>query len=271
LPSDINAAFRDDLAPMTGREQDWEFVGGVDLGLKRDASAVVVLGVGRFGTPHQGKIRLAAAKLWLPRLGKKVDLMDVEQHIRNLDQQYNLLTVGFDSWQAELLGQRLEFDSRHRRRGQNRRFGNKPWMKEIPPSGANLRDQASLVIESFSDRRLQFYDYPPLRNDLLKLRVSEKSYGVRLESPRDADGHGDTFSAFSLALFVGHEQAGKRKNVVGGLDVAMGGHNLSTYERVLREHEFKAERYQDEMQFLHEQGSDDTTERFAQAIRNHFQ
>jgi hypothetical protein len=40
--------------------------------------------------------------------------------------------------------------------------------------------------------------------------VEEKSYGIRLSSPRDGEGHGDTFSAFSLALLVAHELAGKK-------------------------------------------------------------
>ena len=85
---------------------------------------------------------------------------------------------------------------------------------EIPPTAANLREQATLIIESLTDRRLLLYDCEPLRRDLLKLRVEEKSYGIRLTSPRDGDGHGDTFSAFSLALLVGHELAGKKRFVV---------------------------------------------------------
>ena len=42
-------------------------------------------------------------------------------------------------------------------------------------------------------------------------------YGIRLTSPRDGDGHGDTFSAFALALLIGHELSGKRKAVVKSL------------------------------------------------------
>jgi hypothetical protein len=42
---------------------------------------------------------------------------------------------------------------------------------------------------------------------LLKLRAEEKSYGIRLSSPRDGDGHGDSYSAFAIGLQVGHEFA----------------------------------------------------------------
>ena len=64
---------------------------------------------------------------------------------------------------------------------------------------------------------MQCYECEPLHRDLHKLRVVEKSYGVRLESPRDGEGHGDTFSAFALALLMAHELAGKAPIVLGTL------------------------------------------------------
>jgi len=206
-PADIAAAFAPDLAPMTGQEPGWLFVGGVDLGLKRDASAVVVLAVPDGG--RAGRIRLASNRLWKPAPGQKIELAEVERHILELDAQFGLEAVAFDPWQAEHMAQRLEAGG-HRRRNQQRRWWTLPWMREIPPVAANLRQQATLTIESFTDRRLMFYPCEPLRRDLLKLRVEEKSYGVRLTSPRDGEGHGDTFSAFALALLLAHEFAGKR-------------------------------------------------------------
>lgn len=206
---DIAAAFVDGLAPMTGGERGYRFVGGVDLGLKRDSSAVVVLGA----HATSGKIRLARHKLWRPMPGRKVDLMAVERYLRELDEQYKLEAVGFDPWQAEHLAQRLEAD--HRSRNGRQRHWVKPWMREVAPLAANLREMASLTIESFTDRRLQLYDCPPLHADLSKLRVEEKSYGFRLTSPRDATGHGDTASAFCIALMIAHEAAGKKVFVCG--------------------------------------------------------
>lgn len=213
-PDDIDAAFYEDLQPMTGSEPDYLFVAGVDLGLVRDCAAVVVLGVPTGG--RAGKIRLAENKLWRPTLGNKINLLDVERHILDLDEQFGLEFVAFDPWQMEHLAQTLEADSSRRRRNQ-RLFHTQPWLREIPPTGANLRQQASLTIESFQDRRFRFYDCEPLRRDLNKLRVEEKSYGFRLTSPRDGEGHGDTFSGFALALLIGHELAGKRPVVVGSL------------------------------------------------------
>ncbi|BBO32382.1 terminase large subunit domain-containing protein [Lacipirellula parvula] len=205
---DIAAAFKDDLQPMRGDERDYIFVAGLDLGLTRDCSAVVVLAVPEGGVA--GKIRLAHQKQWRPTLGQKIDLIEVEQYILSLEKQYGLEFIGFDPWQAEHLAQTLEADSGHRRRNSRRLYGNQPWMREIPPVAANLRQQATLTIECFGDRRIQLYDCEPLRRDLNRLRVEEKSYGCRLTSPRDGDGHGDTFSAFALALLMAHEVAGVR-------------------------------------------------------------
>lgn len=208
LPSDIDAAFVESLQPMTGRTKGFLFVGGVDLGLTRDCSAVAVLAVPTGG--KAGRIRLAHHKLWRPTLGRKINLIEIERHIVDLDKLFGLEFVAFDPWQAESMAQRLEADSGRRRRNHRRVYGSQPWMREIPPTAANLREQATLTIESFQDHRLRLFPCEPLRRDLLKLRVEEKNYGYRLTSPRDGEGHGDSASAFALALLVGHEVAGKR-------------------------------------------------------------
>jgi phage FluMu gp28-like protein len=106
-------------------------------------------------------------------------------------------------------------------------------MREVPPTPSNLREQATLVIESFNDRRIQLYDCEPLRRDLHKLRVEEKSYGVRLTSPRDGDGHGDTFSAFALALLIGHEVAGDQPVAAGPFE--SGADPLTAWQNRLNE------------------------------------
>ena len=95
----------------------------------------------------------------------------------------------------------------------------------------NLKEQASLTCEYFTDRRLMFYPCEVLRNDLLKLRVIEKSYGLRLESPRDNTGHGDTFSAFASALQSAHEQS-LRRPIIAGTGMS---HTVSPMQHALAE------------------------------------
>ena len=232
-PEDIHRAFNPIHRKMLGTEPNYRFVAGVDLGLTRDNSAVVVLAI------HQvtGSLRLANAALWRPnQTGNKVQIEEVERAILDFDQQYQLEAVGFDPWQAEHLGQRLEALTEHRRRNQRRFQGAKPWVRMIPPTSSNLREQATLTIETFQDGRFHSYEYEPLRNDLLKLRVEEKSYGIRLVSPRDADGHGDTFSAFTQALLVAHEESTRKRTTAGAIDF---GHTNDRFANIVD----KIERY----------------------------
>ena len=248
---DIQAAFRAELRPMTAHDNGslyspaprWLFVAGIDLGLVRDCSAVVVLAVPSGG--HAGQIRLAQHRQWRPTLGKKINLSEVEDHILKLDEEFGLEAVAFDPWQAELMAQRLEADSGHRRRNQRRRFASKPWMREVPPTASNLREQATLTIETFQDRRLLLYPCEPLRRDLAKVRVEEKSYGIKLSSPRDGEGHGDSFSAFALALLMAHELAGTKPIQAGAVNSPS-----SPYERAINSFQSKQERYEREQQRL---------------------
>jgi hypothetical protein len=203
LPNDIEAAFDSGLSPMTGNERGYSFVAGVDLGLTRDCSAVVALGVKREGD-SVGKIRLAAAKLWNPRFAR-VSLVEVERELRDLHARFDLNDIRYDPWQAEHLAQRLRLDG----------FP----MNEVSPTGGNLQSMATAVIESFTDRRLELYPCAELKRDLMKLRVEERSYGFRLVAPRDETGHGDTGTAFALALLAAIEIAGQRIFEVGILDV----------------------------------------------------
>ena len=58
------------------------------------------------------------------------------------------------------------------------------------------------TLEAFSERQLDLYPDPQLRADLHSLRVVEKSYGVRLDSPRGVNGHGDCATALAIALHL---------------------------------------------------------------------
>jgi phage terminase large subunit-like protein len=63
---------------------------GVDVGLKRDSTAVVALQRRPDGHLH------AKCRLWLPTNDEPVDVTDVMQHIRNLAAQYHVEAVSFD-------------------------------------------------------------------------------------------------------------------------------------------------------------------------------
>ena len=59
--------------------------------------------------------------------------------------------------------------------------------------------------------------------------------GFRLVSPRDGDGHGDTFSAFAIALVLAKEVAGKQPIILGSM-MADGPNYQEQFAQRLREY-----------------------------------
>lgn len=214
-------------APPASAERGWSYVAGVDIGIKRDASALVVLGrhVGYTEQPKpeekteltdaqkimielglmkaplaspdagtamlhagDGKLRLACVKVWKPTPGKTVDLADVETEIVRLHERFRLANVGFDTSQAEMLMQRLSAKGIR--------------VEAVHPSTSNTREICTQTMEAFSEHRIELFDDPRLLSDLRKLMVEEKGYGMRLVSPRDESGHGDVASALGIALLT---------------------------------------------------------------------
>ncbi len=201
--ADVRAAFDDAMRSMERRDERWLYVAGVDLSTSRDYSAVLTVAI---PNRRYDRVRLADHRIWKPALGRKIDLSEVELYLLDLDSRFGLEQIAVDPYQGELLMTRLEANTQHRRRNQQRRFWAKPWCHAVPPTGANLRESASLLIEYVTDRRLSLYPCEPLRRDMLKARCEEKSYGYRITSPRDSEGHGDalrqgekiTFTTFGI-------------------------------------------------------------------------
>jgi phage terminase large subunit-like protein len=206
-------------------ERGWVFHAGLDIGLTRDASALVVaarhvgfterkagpkkhlpdtiramidLGLLEASAepeedvvihPPTGKVRVASVKVWHPTPGRPVSLEEVEDAIVDVHRRYGLSAIGYDPWQAAYLGERLV----------KKGIGAVP----VDPVPLNLKQQATYTLEAFSERQIELYPDVDLLRDLRALRVVERQYGVRLESPRGPAGHGDTASALALAVLIG--------------------------------------------------------------------
>jgi hypothetical protein len=222
-------------SPPAGPEKGWMYIAGVDLGIRRDASAIAVLGkhvgytesIPREPKPAQrsspllnylcendeelaltnsecceyrfiegtGKTRLAALNIFRPGANggnQTVDVGEIEACLIELHARFNLQTVGCDPHQAAYLIQRL----------QQVRVPAEP----VDFVGSNLKAMAEATMSAFTERLIELWPEPSLLADLRNLRVVEKSYGVRLESPRKSGGegtrHGDTATALSIALHV---------------------------------------------------------------------
>lgn len=228
-PDDIAAAARA-LPGPSGREQGYVYVAGVDLALRRHASALCVLGrnVGwteqfppeEVPLPHgtlglmirqgivnrprltsepkyvyhsgSGRIKLCDLKVWVPSgAAAKVSPDEVEAAIIAAHERFGLAAVALDPYQAEQIGEHL------RKRGIR---------VELADQTISLLPKvASDVVETFTDRLIDLYPSAPfLVNDLRALRIAESIRGrCRLVSPEyapDCSPHGDTVSALGLAL-----------------------------------------------------------------------
>jgi phage terminase large subunit-like protein len=77
-------------------QDPWDFVAaaptwiGVDVGLKRDSTAVVAV-----QRDESGLLR-AQSRFWLPTKDEPVDVTDVMEHLRELDRAYDVQAVSFD-------------------------------------------------------------------------------------------------------------------------------------------------------------------------------
>ena len=211
----IAAAFVPGLQPQQFAEYGVEYCAGVDLGISRDASAVCILGVRRRHDGH-GRIRLAYTKRWQPTPGKRVDLQEVEDTLRDLHLCFGFAQLQYDPWQAVHLASRLQAGGLGRMvAGTNRKPGLP--MVECPPTGSNLQRMATALLSAFADRRVELFDDPDLKRDLQRLRIEERSFGFRLVAPHDAFGHGDLGTAFSLALLAASELAARKVVVAGAV------------------------------------------------------
>jgi phage terminase large subunit-like protein len=217
----INAAFIPHLTPQQSAQSGYEYVGGLDLGVSRDASAVCILGVRRSAEGH-GRIRLAFTRVWRPSRNQKVNLQEVEDTLRELHARFHLKALHADPWQASHMLSRLQagglsVQSRvlTKYRGQLPSLAVQVPTVEVPQTGINLQKMATVVIESFNDHRLELFPDEDLKRDVTRFRIEERSYGFRLVSPRDSIGHGDLGTAFCHALLGAYELAGKRKIIAG--------------------------------------------------------
>lgn len=232
-PEVIEAAFNASIHPHSSALPSVEYVGGLDLGVSRDASAVCILGVGRQHDGH-GRVILAKHRVWRPAKGSKVDLQEVEDYLFELNANFKLKNLNYDPWQATHMASRLQagglsvFQSKLHRVHGNWVPTTRVPMVEIPSSGSNLQRMATVLIEAFNDRRVVCYPEAELKRDLTRLRIEERPYGFRLVAPHDNQGHGDLGTAFTLALLAASELASRRKfkATAGGPGGSTGGGSL---------------------------------------------
>lgn len=221
-PADIEAAIGL-RGPLRKPVPGWAYIGGVDIGLVKDACAFAVIGkhVGEYRerekrrkltdrqrmmieagvmdepepeyvvthTEGTGRIKLARLHVWRPAdMGGRVDLETVEETIADTDKAFGGMQIGADPHQAGYLIERLQ------KRGVA--------IAEAHQLAQNLKSQCAATLEAFAQDLIDIYADADLLHDLRNLRVKEMNYGVRLDSPRGVSGHGDAATALSICLHL---------------------------------------------------------------------
>jgi hypothetical protein len=167
------------------REQGWVYVGGLDLAVRRDAAALVI--VGKRGR----RLRVAKCFEWLPPKGGKISLDAIQETVLEAHETYRLHRLGVDPWNAASTVEQLQKKSVP--------------IEEQPQNGPNLVKQCGAMLEAFQNRSIELYNFEPLLADLRAIRIEERSYGCRLVSPRGPNGHGDRATAMSIGMAICQE------------------------------------------------------------------
>jgi len=152
---------------------------GVDLGLRRDRTAVAVC-----HRAADGRIALDRLGVWRGSRLRAVRLEEVERWIETAARDYNGAMVTLDPYQAEGLSQRLE--------------GSGVRVELHPFTSASVARLAGTLFGLLRDRRLALPDDEELLDELRHVRIRETSPGVyRLD--HDAGRHDDRAIALALA------------------------------------------------------------------------
>lgn len=172
--------------PTMRQEVGWEYMGGLDIGIKNDRSGLVVLAI----NPQDQIIKTVYWEIWHPNeTTKEVDLQKVENRCLEIHSIFNLRALFYDPYEARLMAQRL-----------TRR--NVPMMEMSFSSPKNLTRMATDFIQVVNDGKLKCYDNKDgnLRSDFGRFNIVEKSYGYKLEAIRDESGHADVGTALVICL-----------------------------------------------------------------------
>ena len=205
---DLVACLDRNAKPLTGREPQYVWLAGLDIGIKKDRASFYGLGADQ----DIGEARLAFGESWKPTADMDVDLATVEGAVVRAANKYHGIVIGYDPYQCEYMGQRL------RKMGVN--------AVPVPFSGKNCHIMATSMMQAFKTRRITLYPDQQLVEDIGKLNIVQKQFGYKLEAPADASGHADSAIALAIAMAVlpvvleqgGVDEAPEFESILSGSD-----------------------------------------------------
>lgn len=152
---------------------------GVDVGIKRDSTAVVAV-----QRDDDGLLR-AVVRTWIPKLDEPVDVTDVMEHIRELARAYALVAVSFDPRFFDVPATMLADEGLP--------------MEEVPQSVERMTVSCGALLELIKSKGLRHSGDDILTNHVLNAvpRFNERGFTLQKSKSR-----GRIDGAIALALAV---------------------------------------------------------------------
>jgi len=199
---DVDAAIDSALKPQFKGHPSIRYFLSLDLGLRRDRTAVCVLHKDDFGVVVLDNIKVFAAPP-----GGEVRIDEVASHIHLLADDFYFVEVVFDPWQSAQLRQHLAAKGLP--------------ITEFIFSGTNWDRMTHNLLTLFKDRQIKIYDHQELVQELLSVQIVERSYGYRID--HHAGAHDDTVVALAMGALAARDYGGANcpvfsvESIVGGV------------------------------------------------------
>ena len=193
----IDGVFRGYLRPMTGKEEGWTFIAGLDMGRSHDHSGLTVVGTNK----QEKRIRVAYMRDWRPTVPNdrgvlQIDVASVKKTVVGVYKQFSLVWFGYDpaegAWQ---IAQELRVHGVR--------------LCEMPFTGSSLNEMATAFKKAIMI--LECYESEILRRDLGKfvMRARPPTH-YQIKAISDEYGHADVGTGLLICL-------PKAVELVGGL------------------------------------------------------
>lgn len=150
---------------------------GLDVGLKRDSTALIIGQRRPTGQLH------TVAKIWMPAEGNAIDITDIMAYIRELDSRYELIELAFDPRLFELPAQQLADEGIP--------------MVEFPQTLERMTPAFGNLFEAIKRQEISHDDDPAYARQIMNAVVRNNERGFTLAKQKS---RGKIDCAYALAM-----------------------------------------------------------------------